>query len=393
MTKAIVPQEAQTGNALLGEPTDALRELFASALNTLMQHEVTSRLSAGNYERHADRQGQRNGTRSRRFDTRIGTLNLDVPRIRDESYMPSFLNHRERCEGALTSLVHEAYIGGMSTRKIEKLVSTLGIESLSKSQVSELNKELDELVTAFRERPLTAKYPYLMVDAVYEKIRINSRSKSHAVVIAYGITDEGMRELIGVEIVDTESFDSWSAFFRKLLERGLSGVKLIISDAHAGLIKAIHEVMIGTSWQRCKVHFLRNILAAVSKNHKDAVAADIKPLFHQATREAVMAIVNELIEKYGQQHAKAMQVLVDGIEDAITYLDFPAEHAVKISSTNPIERINREIRRRTRVVGVFPSIASAIRLIGMVLLEQTEEWESQRGYMSESSMKQIELMQ
>ena len=289
------------------------------------------------------------------------------------------------------TLVYEAYVGGLSTRKMQKLVEAMGIHSLSKSQVSEWNKQLDELVSAFRERKLTVAYPYLMVDAVYEKIRFEGRFQSHAVVIAYGICEQGKRDLIGVEIVDTESCASWSGFFHALAERGLRGVKLVISDAHAGLKKAIEEKMLGAVWQRCKVHFLRNVLAAVPKHAKEAVATDLKPLFHQGTRKAALAMVETIIEKYGTKYPRAMQTLLDGIDDALNYLDFPQEHAAKISSTNPIERINREIRRRTRVVGVFPNAASAMRLIGMVLLEQTEEWETQRGYMSAESMQQIGL--
>jgi transposase-like protein len=393
MTKPIVPQVATSDNAFLGEPTDALRDLFAGAIHALMEQEVAARLGADHYERSEGRNGQRNGTRPRRFDTRMGSLHLQVPRIRNETYQPSFLTHRERCEAALACVIHEAYINGVSTRKVEKLAQALGIESLSKSQVSELNAQLDVLVTEFRERLLTLEYPYLMFDAIYEKIRINGRSQSQAAVIAYGIREDGVRELIGMELVDTESCESWSMFFRKLLQRGLKGVKLVISDAHAGLIKAIEQVLLGASWQRCKVHFFRNILAAVPQNAKSIVAADLKPLFHQAKREDALAIVTQLVDKYSGKHERAMQILVDGIDDALTYLDFPPEHAAKISSTNPIERMNREIRRRTRSVGVFPSVASAMRLIGMVLLEQTDEWETQRGYMSADSMKQIELMQ
>lgn len=404
MTNPIVPQDITADNLYrLGDSTDPLRNLLAGALNAVMHQEVTAQLNADAYERHDDRVGYRNGTRSRRFDTRMGTLELDVPRTRgtESPYMPSFLTHRERCEAALVSLVHEAYVSGVSTRKVEKLVDALGVKSLSKSQVSDLNKQLDVLVTEFRERPLTAVYPYLLFDAVYEKIRFEGRSQSHAVVVAYGITDQGTRELIGIEIVDTERFESWSAFFRKLQARGLKGIRLVISDAHAGLKKAIAEMFLGTTWQRCKVHFMRNILAAVPKTHKEAVGADLKRIFQhdlerkkdpKELRKGAMAVVDHVLEKYSERHSRAMQILLDGIEDALAYLDFPSEHAAKISSTNPIERINREIRRRTRVVGVFPSIDSAMRLIGMVLLEQTQEWEAQRGYMSLESMQQIELM-
>ena len=394
MTKPVSPHDPlSVARHRMGDPSEAVRDFFMQTLNAVMQQEVTAELNAERYERHEDRQGYRNGTRPRRYDTSAGTLELAVPRVRetDSPYMPSFLTHRERCEAALITLVHEAYISGVSTRKVEKLVHALGVHSLSKSQVSELNKRLDELVTQFRERPLTAHYPYLMLDAVYEKIRFEGRLQSHAVVIAYGITDQGMRELIGVEIVDTERFESWSDFFRKLLARGLQGVKLVISDAHAGLKKAIAEILLGTTWQRCKVHFLRNILAAVPQKHKEAFAADLKPLFHQAKREDALALVDQLVAKYDDRYSRAMNILVDGIDDALAYLDFPSEHAAKISSTNPIERVNREIRRRTRVIGVFPSVSSAMRLIGMILLEQTQEWEAQRSYMSIESMQQIDL--
>jgi transposase-like protein len=404
MTQSIVPQDVTSDNIhRLGDSTDALRDLLADTLDAVMRQEVAAQLNADSYERHDDREGYRNGTRSRRFDTRMGTLELQIPRVRgvESPYMPSFLTHRERCEAALVSLVHEAYVGGVSTRKVQKLVDALGVKSLSKSQVSDLNKQLDVLVREFRERQLTAVYPYLLFDAVYEKIRFEGRSQSHAVVIAYGITDQGTRELIGIEIVDTERFESWSDFFRKLQMRGLRGVKLVISDAHAGLKRAIAEMFLGTTWQRCKVHFMRNVLAAVPKTYKEAVAADLKRIFqHDQTkkhapkelRKDAMAEVERVLEKHGERHSRAMQILLDGIDDALAYLDFPSEHAAKISSTNPIERINREIRRRTRVVGVFPSIDSAMRLIGMVLLEQTQEWEAQRGYMSLESMQQIALM-
>jgi putative transposase len=404
MTNPIVPHDVTADNIYrLGDSNDALRNLLAGAINDVMHQEVIAQLNAQVYERNDDRVGYRNGTRPRRFDTRMGTLDLEIPRTRgtESSYTPSFLTHYERCEAALVSLVHEAYINGVSTRKIQKLVDALGIKSLSKSQVSELNKQLDERVRAFRERALTAAYPYLLFDAVYEKIRFEGRSQSHAVVVAYGVTEQGTRELIGVEIVDTESHESWSGFFRKLQARGLHGVKLVVSDAHAGLKKAIAEVLLGTTWQRCKVHFMRNVLAAVPKTQKEAVGADLKRIFQhdpaqkkdpKELRKDAMAVVDAVLEKHGERHSRAMQILLEGIDDALAYLDFPSEHAAKISSTNPIERINREIRRRTRVVGVFPSVASAMRLIGMVLLEQTEDWEAQRGYMSLASMQEIALM-
>lgn len=392
MTNSILPQDASGDNNFLGAPSDALRDLWSQTLHDVMEQDVAARVGADRYERSDARQGERNGTRTRRYDSRMGTIELAVPRIRNESYQPWFLDNRQRCEAALAAAIHEAYVNGVSTRKMQRLMQALGVASLSKSQVSELCAALDERVSQFRERPLTASYPYLMFDAIYEKIRVGGRVQSQAAVVAYGITSDGNRDLIGIEIVNTESTQSWSEFFRKLLARGLSGVKLVISDAHAGLVNAIETVLIGASWQRCKVHFLRNILAAVSKQDKERVAADLKPIFHQPNRAMALTYASGVVDTHTGKHARAMQILLDGIDDALTYLDFPAEHAAKISSTNPIERINREIRRRTRNVGVFPSIASALRLIGMVLIEQTEEWETQRGYMSAESMQQIMLI-
>jgi putative transposase len=389
VTTEILPQEATSDNSILGDPTDALRELFQAMLQGVMERDVDATLGAARYQRHEDRQDTRNGYRPRRFDTRMGTLDLAIPRMRETTYMPPFLERRERSEKAIISLVQEAYINGISTRKMEKLVAELGITSLSKAQVSEYTQEIDELVTAFRHRPLEGRYPYIMFDAIYEKIRVDRVVQSQAAVVAYGITDDGKRELIGLEIFNTESFESWSTFFRGLLERGLQGVRLVISDAHAGLVKAIQTVFLGASWQRCKVHFMRNMLAPVPKNRKDEFAADMKRMFHQDQRAAADAIVDQMVEKYGTSCSRAISILIDGIDDALRYLDFPSEHWCKISSTNPIERMNREIRRRTRSIGVFPNIASALRLIGAVLLEQTEDWEMHHGYINPDSMKLI----
>jgi transposase-like protein len=285
--------------------------------------------------------------------------------------------------------VQEAYINGISTRKVKKLLAELGVASFSASQVSQVNKELDEITTSFRKRPLNGTYPYLMFDAIYEKIRVDKLVQSQATVIAYGVRDDGHRELIGIEIFNTESFESWSTFFRSLLERGLSGVRLLISDAHAGLVKGIETVFVGASWQRCKVHFMRNVNAAVPHKLKKEFAADLKQIWHQKTRENANLYAEKVFEKYEKTCSRALDILMDGLQDTLTYLDFPEEHASKISSTNPIERLNREIRRRTRSVGVFPNIASALRLIGSILLDQTEEWGAGHHYMSTESMQLI----
>ena len=390
MAEMIVPQEAQDAkNDFLGETTDALKEIFASTLNSIMEQELQMQVGAGRYERTDGRRDIRNGTRPRRFDTRMGSLNLHVPRLRENSYSPSFLERYTRCEAALMAVIQEAFVCGVSTRKMEKVVEQLGVTSLSKSNVSEICRALDDAVETFRTRPLTESYPYLQFDAVYEKVRVDGRVQSQAVVVCYGVTMCGVRELLGMDIVDTESYSSWSGFFRSLLERGLKGVKLVSSDAHVGLKKAIHEIFLGAAWQRCKVHFLRNVLAPVPKHLKLAVAADLKKIYQAETRSEGSGIATEIATKYAKSCSRAMDILLDGVEDTLMYLDFPSEHFSKISSTNPIERINREIRRRTRVVGIFPNIASAIRLIGSVLLDQTEEWSTQKGYMSADSMQLI----
>ena len=389
MTKAIVTKSDEVDKTFLGDSTDAMRNLLAQTLNNLMQQEVAAQIGADIHERSDERRDYRNGVRPRQLHSRMGTLDLEVPRLRTASYQPSFLERYQRTERALIAVIQEAFVAGISTRKMQNLVEQLGVTSLSKSQVSDLCADLDIEVDAFRTRPLTERYPYLMFDAVYEKIRVDKRVQSQAVVAAYGITDKGIRELLDIDIVDTESFESWSAFFRRLLERGLHGVKLVVSDAHGGLVKAIHEVLIGTTWQRCKVHFLRNVLAPVPKATKEVFATDLKRIYHAQTREQALTIIEEIIDTYGASCSRAVGILIDGVDSTLSYLDFPSEHSAKISSTNPIERLNREIRRRTRVVGVFPNIRSAIRLIGMILLDQTEEWSTQRGYMSADSMQLI----
>jgi transposase-like protein len=271
---------------------------------------------------------------------------------------------------------------------MEKLFHAMGIESISKSQVSEICKKLDTEVNAFRARPLTGRIPYLFFDALYEKVRIGEKVVSQAVVIAYGVREDGTREIIGVDVVDTESYISWKTFMQGLKERGLSGTKLVISDAHLGLKKAIQEAFLGATWQRCKVHFMRNILAVVNERHKKEIAAELVSIFAQPTKELARRRAREVIAQYESQAStnKATKVLDEGLEDALSFYDFPQEHRRKIATTNPIEHINRDIRRRTNPIGVFPNIQSAVRLITMVLIEQTEDWQSGNRYMSQESM-------
>lgn len=393
MTKAIVPRGEEFDNTFFGDPTDALRNLFGSAVQNLIEREFEMRVGADRYARDENRLDYRNGSRTRRLDTRMGTLDVEVPRLRNGTYFPSLFEHYARSERALVAVVQEAFVCGVSARKIRKLAAAMGITSLSKSQVSEMVKELDAEARAFRERALTGEYPYVFLDAVFEKMRIGRTIQSQACVIAYGVRADGVRELIGLEIVDTESEASWTTFLRSLRERGLSGVKLVITDAHAGLMKAVESVFVGAAWQRCKVHFMRNVLGHAPEACKKKLAAALSGIFTQPHAEAAFAAYEAIRAQFSATCPKAMKILEDGLSDALTFMAFPCEHWSRISSTNPIERINREIRRRTRVIGVFPSVESALRLIGMILLEQTEDWHVEKRYMSEESMGQLYLTQ
>lgn len=387
MVQSILSQDDFDDNGILGEPTDALQQVLRRALHGLMELDIAQRTGAARYERNADRMDQRNGTRPpRRFDTRMGSIDLDIPRLRNSNYMPSFVEAHSRSERAVFALVQEAVINGVSNRKVVKLARALGITSLSKSQVSEITKELDEEARAFRERPLTGRYPYVYFDAVYEKMRVHCTVQSQACVIAYGVREDGVRELIGLDVVDTESYESWLTFMRSLRDRGLTGVQLVITDAHGGLVKAVGEVFAGAVWQRCKVHFSRNVVDHAPRALKKKLAGAIQTIFTQESKEEAQAAFLAVFEQYGKLCGKAMEILENGLEDALAFMSFPQEHWRKISSTNPIERINEEIRRRTRVIGIFPSVASALRLIGMLLLEQTECWHSDKRFMKAESM-------
>ena len=360
---------------------DDLRAMLEVLLRRVMEAEVSARICAERHERTEDRSGYRNGSRSRRFDTRLGTIALAVPKLRSGGYLPSFLEARSRSERALVSVVQQAVNGGVATRRVERIFAALGIESMSKSQVSELCCELDEMATAFRNRPLTKAYPYLMLDAMYEKVRIDGHVLSQAVVVAYGVGLDGIREVIGNDVVTSESLESWKQFFRGLKERGLHGVCLVTSDAHAGLTAAIAAEFTGASWQRCKVHFMRNVLAHVPSAKKEAFAADLKSIFAQPTRALADERTTAVLAHYGKSSQKAAAILESGIADALSYYGFPTKHWRKIATTNPVEHLNRDIRRRTRVVGIFPNIESALRIITIRLIEETEDWSTERRYM------------
>jgi len=289
----------------------------------------------------------------------------------------------------LVSVIQEAFVSGISTRKMEGVLATMGVERLAKSQISELCAELDAKAEEFRSRALTEPYPYIWLDALYEKVRIGGAVISNAVVIAYGVTASGFRDVIAIDVVDTESKESWSGLLRNLRKRGLTGTKLVISDAHEGLKAAISTVMQGASWQRCKVHFFRNILAHVPQARKLEVAAGLRTVFAQVSIESAQRAATEFKSLFGKTLTKATEIFDAGVNDAFAFLRFPLEHHRKIATTNPIEHLNKEIRRRTRSIGIFPSRESALRIVTMILIEQSEEWMVERKYLTPESLELV----
>jgi putative transposase len=376
--------------ALLDEqPDDVLQTLCRTIAQAAITAEFDDQIGAERYGRSEGRNGYRNGTRSRSLNTRLGTIDLQIPRPREGGYVPSFLEERKRSERALVAAVVEMTINGVSTRKVERVIKELGVAGMSKSQVSVLCAQLDGTVKAFRERALEGRYPYLMLDALYIKVRINDRVCSQAIVIAYAVNEFGLREVIGVDLVETESHTSWLGFLRSLVARGLSGVQLVVTDAHEGLKGAIAQVFSSARWQRCRVHFLRNILAHVPKHQKLEIAAAFRSILAETDAEAARTHAATIIKQHGKSLPKAMEILAGGLDDVLNFFAFPPEHHRKLWSTNPIEHLNNVLRKRTNVVGIFPNADSAIRLITMLLIEQTEDWLTERAYMSEDSMQSI----
>ena len=369
----------------------ALLKIFAEKL---MGAEVDALCQAGYGERSADRVNQRNGYRMRRWDTRVGTVDLAIPKLRAGSYFPeALLEPRRRAEKALMAAVVEAYVQGVSTRRVEQLVKTMGLEGMSKSQVSRLAESLDADVEAFRERPLgESAYTYLWLDATMHKCREGGRVLNVATVIAVGVNDDGLREVLGVDIFPTESGAGWESFLRGLVDRGLRDVQLVVSDAHCGLRDAIAKVLQESSWQRCRTHFMRNLLSQVQRNAQDAVATIVRSIFAQPNRNAVAEQHSRVVAQLAEMgFDQASHLLTDARDDVLAFSAFPKEHWKQIWSNNPLERLNKEIKRRTRVVGVFPNRAAIIRLVGALLAEENDEWAECRRYMNPKTLTKARL--
>lgn len=390
MADPIVTPKELLSKLAEGREFDFFREAMLSVLRELMEVEISQKTGAPFGERTPERLTMRNGYRERRLDTRVGSLSLPIPRLREGSYFPSFLEPRRRSEEALLAVVAEAYVKGVSTRKVEDLVVALGLDGISKSEVSRICARLDEQVEAFRGRPLLGRYPYLFLDATYEKVRDDSgRVVSMALVVAYGVAETGEREVLGLEVCRSEDYAFWRGFLAALVARGLSGVALVVSDAHKGLRRAIEEVFLGASWQRCRVHFLRNLLSLVPKDGQGMVLAAVRLIFQQPDKARAQEELRALADRLRDRLPRVSALLLEAEEEILAHMEFPTEHWKQISSTNPLERLNKEINRRTRVVGIFPDEKSLIRLIGAVLAEQNDEWAVSRKYMSRHSLARI----
>jgi putative transposase len=370
---------------------DLLREMVRTFAESLMGAEADALCGAGFRERTGERVNRRNGYRERPFDTRAGTIALAVPKLRSGSYYPDWLlERRRRAERALVAVVAECYVRGVSTRRVDGLVKTLGIESISKSQVSEMAKSLDEEVAAFRARPLDAgPYPYLWLDALAIKVREQGRIVSCACVVATAVNADGFREILGLDTFTSEDEAAWRAFLSGLTERGLAGVQLVVSDDHRGLTNAIDALLPGASWQRCRTHFMRNLLTRVPKSAQPFVATLVRTVFAQPSAEEVAAQLGRVVEQLRGRFPQVAEMLEDAAPDVTAFAAFPVEHWRQTWSNNPQERLNREIRRRSDVVGIFPNREAVVRLVGMVLAEQHDEWAVARRYMSAGSLAKL----
>ncbi len=368
---------------------DFLRDAVRVLSQEWMEAEVEAHVGAGRYERTGERSGQRNGYRDRLWDTRVGSIELRVPRVRDGSYFPALLEPRTRAERALVAVIQEAYVQGVSTRRVDALVQALGMTGISKSQVSRLCQELDGVIAPFRQRRLDGPYPYLWLDATFVKARQDGKVVSVAVVIAVGVRASGEREVLGFDVGPSEDGAFWLSFLRSLVARGLAGVQLAISDAHQGLKTAIAAVLVGASWQRCRVHFVRNALALVPKGMQALVASTIRTVFAQPDAATAGEQWQRVADGFRARWPRLAALMDEAEADVLAYLAFPPEHWRQIWSTNPLERLNKEVKRRSDVVGIFPNEAAVIRLVGAILTEQHDEWQAGRRYFSTESLARL----
>lgn len=368
---------------------DPMLEMLKWLCDKMMDVEISAKLGAEKSTRSEERSGYRSGYRPRRFDTRMGTIYLMVPKPRRGGYVPFFVTERKRSEAALMNVIQEAFINGVSTRKMEKLAKSLGIESISRGQVSNIAKELNEQVEAFRTRQLEDEYPVLWVDALYEKIRHDGRVCNMAVHVVCGINMDGVRDILAVEPMHEESKGSYESLFNQLKDRGLKKVWLVVSDAHSGLVAAVRKSFVGASWQRCKVHFMRNILAHIPAKQKETFASKLKQIWLQPDADSARKYANNFMDEYENRFPEAIRVAEEGLEDSLQFFGFKEIDHRKISSTNMLERLNREIRRRTNVVGIFPSMESYIRLVSTYLIEYSEDWSASRCYIDKKVIQLI----
>ncbi|MCP4375659.1 MAG: IS256 family transposase [bacterium] len=378
---------------LMESQVDLPREMLKAMVEKLMGSEVDALCNAGYGDRTEDRTNSRNGYRNRAWDTRVGTVPLAIPKLRQGSYFPEWLlEPRRRAERALAEVVVEAYVLGVSTRRVENLVETMGLKSMSKSQVSRLAEELDVLVGEFRSRPLDGSpYTYVWVDALSQKCREGGRIVNVATVVATGVNAEGHREILGLDIFTNEDTAAWTAFLRGLVDRGLGGVQLVVSDAHLGLKEAIATVFAGASWQRCRTHFMRNVMSHVPKSAQDMVATLVRTVFSQLDRASVEQRYDEVVVQLESQFQDVADLMAEAKYDVLAFAAFPKQQWKQIWSNNPQERLNKEIRRRTDVVGIFPNRPAIIRLIGAVLSEQNDEWSIARRYMNPNILREARV--
>jgi putative transposase len=385
MTEATIPLAELLAKAGDG---DFLRSVAEAVVQMLMEADVEGLIGAGRHERSGDRTTCRKGYRDRTLDTRLGSLQLRIPKLRQGSYFPPFLEPRKTSEKALVAVIQEAWVGGVSTRRVDDLVQAMGLAGISKSTVSKLCRDIDERVNAFLDRPLSGEWPYLWLDATYLRQREGGRIVSVAAIIAVAANTEGRREIVGLHIGPSEAETFWSGFLKSMVRRGLRGVKLVISDAHEGLKAAIRRVM-GATWQRCRVHWMRNALAYVPKGQQSMVSAALRQAFLQPDHAQASQTLRHVADQLRPKWPKLAAFLDESEADVLAHMTFPVQHRAKLHSTNPLERLNKEVKRRADVVGIFPNEGAIIRLIGAVLLEANDEWQLQNRYMQTEPMAEL----